>query len=138
MTRVNPQLLLQRSFVDRATNTPRAGEEARLADLRDALRRDLQRLLNTRIPTSRYPAGLTELKVSLVNYGLPDVGAIGVNAADVRPAMRQIIEDTIRGFEHRLASKSVRVTLTGENQPLDRTMRFRVEEIGRASCRERV
>jgi type VI secretion system protein ImpF len=127
MSRLNPQLQLTRSFLDRASSNPRAGEEARLADVRDALRRDLQRMLNTRLSSAAYPKSLTELEVSLANYGLPDVGGIESGREGTRERMRQIIETAIRGFEPRLVRNSVRVTLTGENQPLDRTMRFRIE-----------
>lgn len=127
MSRVNSQASLVRSFIDRATTNPRAGDEARLNDLRDALRRDLQRMLNTRQLVVGFPSGLEELKVSLLNYGLPDVAGLAVTAADLRQAMRQVIEEKIRSFEKRLVTSSVRVTVLSSDQPLDRTMRFRVE-----------
>jgi type VI secretion system protein ImpF len=127
MSRVSSQASLVRSFIDRATTNPRAGDEARLNDLRDALRRDLQRMLNTRQLVVAFPSGLEELKVSLLNYGLPDVAGLAVTAADLRQAMRQVIEEKIRNFEKRLVTSSVRVTVLSSDQPLDRTMRFRVE-----------
>ena len=49
-----------------------------LRDLRNSVRRDLQNLLNTRHRMVSPPDECTQLDISLLNYGLPDLAAINI------------------------------------------------------------
>lgn len=96
-------------------------------NLHQSVRRDLETLLNTRCRNAKTPAGLTELDQSLVNYGIPDFTGANLASADSREEFRRTIESIIRKYEPRF--KSVRVTLLDNVEPLDRTLRFRIDAL---------
>jgi len=96
-------------------------------DLHQSVRRDLETLLNTRCRNAETPAGFTELDQSLVNYGIPDFTGANLASADSREEFRRVIESIIRKYEPRF--KSVRVTLLDNVEPLDRTLRFRIDAL---------
>jgi type VI secretion system protein ImpF len=91
---------------------------------KDALRRDLEWLLNTRQPPmpqlSSYPAA----KASVINYGLPDITSLGLKSASDHRTLRGAIEVCLRNFEPRLTD--VHVTLQ-ESDTGDRRLRFHIE-----------
>ncbi len=96
-----------------------------VADLKRAVRRDLEDLLNTRCRCTGWPPELKELENSLVNYGLPDFSGTHMRAAEDPRQFIALIEGMIRRFEPRLAN--IRVELIRNAQPLDRTLRFRID-----------
>ncbi|MCU0959993.1 MAG: type VI secretion system baseplate subunit TssE [Pirellulaceae bacterium] len=96
-------------------------------DVTQAVRRDLENLLNTRRRCGLVPAGLDELDVSLVTYGLPDFSQFNLQEPEERERLRLEIEDTIRAFEPRF--KSVRVTLVGDTSHIERHLRFRIDAL---------
>jgi type VI secretion system protein ImpF len=96
-----------------------------LHELKLSVRRDLQNLLNTRWRCSSWPPDLDQLDVSLVNYGLPDFTSSNMSRKSAREELREIIEEVIRKFEPRL--KSVKVTLINNEDPLDRTLHYRIK-----------
>ncbi|MCB1924616.1 MAG: type VI secretion system baseplate subunit TssE [Gammaproteobacteria bacterium] len=96
-------------------------------DFHIAIRRDLEALLNTRRRIANFPNGLPELESSLVNYGIPDFTGTNMSAADSRLKFVRTIEGVIRRYEPRF--KSVRVTLLDNAEPLDRTLRFRIDAV---------
>ncbi len=106
-----------------------------LEDLHEAVKRDLEQLLNTRRRCGSWPAEwrereLKQLQSSLVNYGLPDFMAMNLVSDEGRETFRRMLEDTIRCCESRL--ERVKVSLLDNTEPLDRTMRFRIEALLRA------
>ena len=54
-----------------ATREPPKSRGQVLRDLKQSVRRDLENLLNTRQRCKSWPENLSELEVSLVNYGFP-------------------------------------------------------------------
>lgn len=96
-------------------------------DLHLAVRRDLEALLNTRQRIAAPPAALKELEQSLVNYGIPDFTGMNLSSADNRLKFVRLIEAVVRRYEPRF--KSVRVTLLDNAEPLDRTLRFRIDAV---------
>lgn len=96
-------------------------------DLHQSVRRDLETLLNTRCRCGEYPAGFSELDESLVNFGIPDFTGANLASAENREEFRRAIESIIRKYEPRF--KSVRVTLLDNVEPLDRTLRFRIDAL---------
>jgi len=91
---------------------------------KDALRRDLEWLLNTRQPHMPELADYPAAKATVINYGLPDISALGLmSAADTR-SLRVAIEQCLRNFEPRLTD--IHVTLQ-ESDTVDRRLRFHIE-----------
>ena len=93
-----------------------------------ALRRDLESLLNTRRTSEPAPEQLEEVRRSLYHYGLPDVSSLSQDSPDDRERLLRGLEDAITVFEPRLAG--VRVTLDQteiEARPHERTLHFVIE-----------
>ncbi len=93
--------------------------------MRDAVRRDLEDLLNTRQTHVGMPEGYAELHRSVAAYGLPDVLTLdaitGKQREEIGAKIRQIIEQ----FEPRLRDIVVRYE-PGENAA-QRSIRFRID-----------
>jgi type VI secretion system protein ImpF len=96
-----------------------------LSELKEAVRRDLENLLNTRRRCLPCPDDLTDLKQSLVQYGLPDFLAAGSGSAEGREDVRRFLESVIRVCEPRF--QTVKVHMLTNVEPLDRTLRFRID-----------
>jgi type VI secretion system protein ImpF len=129
-----PELSFLPSVLDRllddtpgaAPGRPRSRAQ-QLTELRDAVRRDLEALLNTHQCCQSPPAALAELTHSLFDYGVPDFLTTNAGAAGAREEFRRSVEDIIRRFEPRF--KIVKVSLVDENAQVDRTLRFRIEAL---------
>jgi type VI secretion system protein ImpF len=121
------------SILDRLMdNEPDKSEEVPLDDnqklriIQHAVRRDLENLLNTRYRIIAWPPELTELDDSLINYGIPDFTAAGLNAALESDVLIKAIRTAIALFEPRLTD--VRIERTQDDY-VDRTFRFRIEAL---------
>lgn len=101
-----------------------------LVALRDAVRRDLEALLNARRRWLSWPAHMTDLATSPLGYGIPDFTAGAFNDPRRREELRLEIEDTIRRFEPRFLS--VRVALVEQPDRLSGTLRLRIDAVMRA------
>lgn len=101
-----------------------------LVALRDAVRRDLEALLNARRRWLSWPAHMTDLATSPLGYGIPDFTAGAFNDPRRREELRLEIEDTIRRFEPRFLS--VRVALVEQPDRLSSTLRLRIDAVMRA------
>ncbi len=98
-----------------------------LREVKEAVRRDLESLLNTRARCLPYPAQLEELKQSLVNYGIPDFTGANLGAMRDREEFCKSVEQLIRQYETRF--KSVKVRPLTNTESMDRTMRFRIDAL---------
>jgi type VI secretion system protein ImpF len=98
-----------------------------LRDLKQAVRRDLENLLNTRCRPIAWPEELTELETSLVNYGIPDFTGSNLQAAEDPDILFRAIETAIQNFEPRLTL--VRVEPLVNQDQLDRALRFRIDAV---------
>lgn len=101
-----------------------------LTELRDALRRDLEALLNTRPCSTTWEATLVELDDSILNYGVATVTNAELSAGQNRDRFRGAVERAIRRFEPRFLKVSV--TLLEDTDRIDRTLRLRIEALVRA------
>src|SRR4051794_24206660 len=108
---------------DLSREAPRSRNQV-LRELKLSVRRDLQNLLNTKTRCASWPPHLEELKQSLVNYGIPDFTSAGMRANKDREEFCRILQVVIRQHEPRM--KGVKVSLIENEEPLDRTLRFRI------------
>jgi len=80
-----------------------------LAQLKVAIRRDLENLLNTRCTPEPLPESSVETRRSMYNYGVPDITEIGQNFLYEKDRLLSEIERAVRIFEPRLAAAKVAV-----------------------------
>ncbi len=113
----------QASVLDRLVDTePRRSREAvqrRLFDseqIRAAVVRDLENLLNTRRRITVPPKGFVELKCSLHVYGLPDFSSENPKSPLFQRKLLQTIEQTVVRFEPRLKNVSVRLDTSARRE----------------------
>jgi len=98
-----------------------------LRQLKRAVARDLEALLNTRQEAlAEVPTEFAEVSHSLLSYGLPDCTSLNLLSTQDRNRIRRALEQAIATFEPRL--ERVRVTLDSPRQ-YERILRFRVEAI---------
>jgi type VI secretion system protein ImpF len=95
-----------------------------LRELKAALRRDLEWLLNTRRTIEESSASLKELEHSLYNYGLPDVSSLYLRSPNDQETLLNAIKKAINLFEPRLLN--VKVTLEPAADDA-RVIRFAIE-----------
>ena len=91
---------------DEAADLGSRGQSVR--ELEEAVRRDVQDLLNTRRTAIDGFPDDAELSRSLLTFGLPELSSFNPTVPDQRKSLQDIIERTIRQFEPRLMQ--VRVT----------------------------
>jgi type VI secretion system protein ImpF len=126
LARSTTETLITQSVLDRVMTVEEwpATRAQSLRFFKDSLRRDLEWLLNTRQPPipqlTSYPAA----KATVINYGLPDISALGLMSASDQKSLRSAIEVCIRNFEPRLMD--VHVTLESSDT-VDRRLRFHIE-----------
>lgn len=134
MARVDLDQPLQPSVLDRllddhpdkSVDPPKSRGQS-LAELRAAVRRDLEILLNTRHRCRSWHSDLKELKASLLNYGIPEFTSANMASDTAREEFRFAIEEVIRRCEPRF--QTVEVVLLDNADRLDRTIRFRIEAL---------
>src|SRR5437660_308356 len=92
--------LLDRLLDDDPTSSrdPVKTRRRAVEEFRDALRRDLEALLNTRACSVTWSAGLAELDTSILNYGVLTVTSADLSAEDNRERLRSAVERAIRRF----------------------------------------
>jgi type VI secretion system protein ImpF len=105
---------------------PPASRAKSLRIYKQAVRRDLEWLLNTRRLATGIPEGLEELQNSLAAYGLPDFAGSGTDEGDSQARVRAAIEDAVRTFEPRLQDVSVALE---PQRDTERALRFRIDAL---------
>jgi type VI secretion system protein ImpF len=134
MPEIRPDQPLIPSVLDRLIDqdpdvrreAPRSRNQV-LRELKQAVRRDLENLLNTRMRCVPWAPEMKQLKKSLVNYGLPDLtGSSPVSPKD-REEFRRTIEAVVKQYETRL--RKLRVRLIDSPNSIDRTIRFHIDAV---------
>ena len=104
---------------------PTRSQSVRL--LKEAVRRDLEWLLNTRLIAVLPGAGLREVNRSVYVYGLPDFSAYSLSNPDDQNRLIRHLQKAIKMFEPRLARvRVVPVDVGGANT---RVLRFRIDAL---------
>ncbi|MBV8675406.1 MAG: type VI secretion system baseplate subunit TssE [Acidobacteriaceae bacterium] len=126
MARSTTETLVTQSVLDRlmmVEEWPITRSQS-LRYFKDALKRDLEWLLNTRQPPIPELVEYPLARVSVINFGLPDITSLGLSSASDHGRLRKAIEICLRNFEPRLMD--VRVTLESADTA-DRRLRFHIE-----------
>jgi type VI secretion system protein ImpF len=130
MPRIDEEVRVNLSVLDRlvdfdpdVTSEPPASRSKALRQLKQALRRDLEWLLNSR-RVVEVPEGLPLLADSMLAYGLPDFTNVSVRNTNDQHELTLAIEGTLKRFEPRLEDVVVTVANTSL---LERAFRFRIE-----------
>ncbi len=114
---------------DQRREAPKSRNQV-LREIKLSLQRDLENLLNTRRRATGWPDDLSELELSLVNYGIPDIAGADLGSAENREEFARAVNETIRRFEPRF--QHVDVLMLSNVDPADRTLRFRIDALLRA------
>lgn len=101
-----------------------ASRQKSLRQLKAAVRRDLEWLLNTRQMVDAVPPDLKETTRSLAVYGLPDFTSYSIKSPSERNRVRRALEQAISTFEPRLEDVTVSLDPMRETE---RILRFRVD-----------
>lgn len=125
--RITPSVLDRLvDFEPELSREPIASRSKSLRQLKQAVKRDLEWLLNTRQVAEGLPDDLSAINSSVAAYGLPDFTTVSVKTPADQNRLRRSIETAIKTFEPRL--EAVTVTL----QPIhdtDRVMHFRIDAL---------
>ena len=122
--------VLRHSLVDRCAGGPgiarRRGDlRISVQELKQAVRRDIEWLLNSRRPLLEELEAFPEANQSLLAYGLPDFTQFASTSQSDCQRICRLIEEALRTFEPRLASRSIKVdTLPAPNDATGLFRRF--------------
>jgi type VI secretion system protein ImpF len=131
MSRIDNEIRITPSVLDRLiddrpeeTREAPASRQTSLRLLKNAVRRDLEWLLNTRREPEGLVEELPEVSQSLASFGLPDFTSANVYTSEGREGLRRRVETAVRIFEPRLDGVRVALEKVAES---DRSVRFRIE-----------
>lgn len=126
MARSATETLVTQSVLDRLTQVEEwpATRNQSVRFFKDALKRDLEWLLNTRRPPLPELDARPVARETVINFGLPDISALGLSSASDQRSLRMAIEACVRAFEPRLTDVRVRLESTDTT---DRRLRFHIE-----------
>ncbi len=134
MAKRDAERSVQPSLLDRLIdNDPRSSVDPQITwaqsvkDLKDAVRRDLEWLLNTRRIVNTAPEAFEEVNRSLYHYGLPDISSLSADAPDTGVRLMRQVEETVELFEPRLSN--VRVSPVETDEKGTRQIRFLIEAL---------
>ena len=132
MPRPEAELTVTLSVLDRlidpdpkSSADPPASRPQSVRQLKAAVRRDLEWLLNTRRNPDAAPESYRELHRSVYNYGLPDISSLSLSSPHDRARLLHAVESTVATFEPRL--RGVRVTPIESASSDARMLRFQIE-----------
>lgn len=126
----NRETRVQLSVLDRLLDDePKNREEAQptrsqtIARLKDALRRDLEWLLNTRSFPEEIEDELEETSASVFTYGLPDFSSLAAGSKQTKARLERALQRVLDVFEPRLINVTVKA-VDGDDKGEKRTIRF--------------
>jgi type VI secretion system protein ImpF len=125
---VTPSLIDRLIDLDPGNSSdPPSTRSQSVRQLKLALRRDLEWLLNTRRIPDEAAEAYVQVSHSLYHYGLPDVTSLALNSPRDKSRLLRMIELTLADFEPRLTSVRVRAVDDGNGAP--RVLRFQIEAL---------
>lgn len=127
--KVDPNQGLMPSLIDRLIDPESGGTAWRrgygVEQMMEAVRRDLEELLNTRQSHSGMPEDFTEVSRSIIAYGLPDLTTLNATTPQEREDIGRVIESIVAQFEPRL--KDIKATMLDTAESKDRSVRFHID-----------
>jgi type VI secretion system protein ImpF len=93
--------------------------------LKQAVRRDLEWLLNTRRIAEPAPAQYEEVRKSVYHYGIPDLTSLSKDSPETRKRLLRYVEEAIQTFEPRL--EDIRVSVSSVDGDERRELHFIIE-----------
>jgi type VI secretion system protein ImpF len=99
-----------------------------VSELRNAVRRDLDRLLNTRRIADPAGDAFVEVRKSVYHYGLPDITSVSGDSDSARRRLVRQVEEAIELFEPRLTNVRV-MTMETPARAERRQIRFHIEAL---------
>ncbi|MDQ3799487.1 MAG: type VI secretion system baseplate subunit TssE [Acidobacteriota bacterium] len=131
MARTDSEIRVTPSVLDRLLDfEPKSQQEApksrsrNLRELKQAVRRDLEWLLNTRCFPEGIDENLEEVFKSVVVYGLPDITGVSAKNHLEQKRLTRALETAVKIFESRLIDLKVTLEPVGSS---DKSLRFRIE-----------
>ncbi len=131
MSRLDSQTGLMPSILDRLIDPDSGGTAWRrgygVEQMVDAVRRDLEDLLNTRQSTAGEDlSGYPETVRSVVGFGLPDLTSLNAITLQQREDIGRVIEAVVAMFEPRL--KDIKATMIdADKSQKERSVKFRID-----------
>lgn len=111
---------------EQTSDRPRSAGET-VSELRNAVRRDVEALLNARRPWRSIPNRYPVLRLSPLGYGIADFTGGAFNDRKQQERLREEIETAIRRFEPRLSR--IQVQLFEDPTPLKATLALRIDAL---------
>ncbi len=131
MAKLESDIRITPSVLDRlldydptALNESLKSRSRSITELKQAVKRDLEWLLNARQNADGIPENLVELNRSVFAYGLPDTTGTSAKSHYEQKKLTDQIETAIRHFEPRFLD--LKVTMEPIDS-VDRTIRFKIE-----------
>ena len=134
MAKSDPEISVQQPLLDRLIDLDSASgveppqtRAAAVRSLKEAVRRDLEWLLNTRRMSLEMPKAYHELARSVFFYGFPDLSSVSLHTYHDELQLLGIIEKTIATFEPRLSH--VKVTPQESPDRRERMLHFQIDAL---------
>jgi type VI secretion system protein ImpF len=127
MPPMNDRIRLLPSLLDRLLDPEEDGGRRgySLGQMSEAVRRDLEDLLNTRRTVDEEASDFVEVSQSLLAYGMPELSAFNASVPREREELVRLVADIIARFEPRL--RDVRVSLTDTGAANTPRVHFHIE-----------
>jgi type VI secretion system protein ImpF len=129
MARVDSKQGLMASILDRLVDPATAGADGQhgytIGQMMEAVRKDLEELLNTRQTLDGPARSRQRVRHSIVGYGLPDFTSVPVTTPQQRADIARALEATVIRYEPRL--RDVRVVPLESEAAKQTMLRFRIE-----------
>lgn len=135
MARSDSEGVLRASVLDRllAGESSSGGrtvhEHVGVRELRNAVARDLEWLLNSRRWVTWDLGELEEARESILTYGVPDFSTYSWRNKSDAQSISKLLEEVIRRFEPRLLPRSVRVEALPSGDVDDFRVRLRIDAV---------
>ncbi len=128
-----PGEVLRSSVIDRILADGGGGRSVDLRisveELRRALRRDIEWLLNSKQPGLMAMVGKPECAASILNYGVPDITQFHSHSQHDRAELCRLITAALRSFEPRLLPESLRVEFVEARGAAGLDLHFRISGV---------
>lgn len=111
---------------DREQEVPLGGRKLERV-LREAIRRDIEGMLNTRRRCLPVPEALVDARETMLDYGVPDFVGQSLSSERRRKQFLRRIADCLQQHEPRF--KSVEVELVGGVDVAERSFNFRIKAV---------